>query len=78
MTVNTHDTAEITHLYLQRPPKLSHLSLGQWFKAAHKLNDRDLELEVKGQAAKLRMVRMGYTNLPIMRLVEFNNEHKAK
>jgi hypothetical protein len=68
------DTAEITELYHQRPGHFATMSMGAWFNAAHRLNDKDLALSVGSQNIKLTIIRKGYNKLPLKPLKDWNNK----
>jgi extradiol dioxygenase family protein len=72
------DTAEITQEYLKRPGHLAVMTLGAWFNAAHRLNDRELANSAGSMATKLEILRKGYNKLPLQPLRDWNDRFNAK
>jgi hypothetical protein len=69
----THDTCEISAIYMQRPAHAMNISLGRWFMLAHKLQDSELLNAVSALEAKRVIVRKGYNRLSLQPLLNYNH-----
>lgn len=70
--VSVADTCEITEIYLQRPSSVVCWSMAEWFDAAHKLNDLNLQRCAYSLETKLYIVRNNLNRLPLETLRKYN------